>query len=99
MTTQATERYTLDDIGCYVDGAHGIHAIDTIVCIAEDHGMPIPEPWCACGDHPNEYAGCEYVDELEDECDEYMNDHHGVDGAHWGRSEQGDWGLWPSESN
>lgn len=96
MATDTATKYTLDDVGCYVDGAQGIHAIDTIVCIAEDHGMPTPEP-CNCGDHPNEYAGCEYVGELEDECDDYMATAHHVVGAYWGRSEQGDWGLWPAD--
>jgi hypothetical protein len=38
------------------------------------------------------------ANEVEDEATEYMNEFFGVDGAYWGRSEQGDWGLWPEEN-
>ncbi len=31
-------KYTLNDVGCYVDGASGIYAIDEIVRFAESHG-------------------------------------------------------------
>ena len=34
--------YTLDNVGCYVDGARGIYAIDRIVEIAEKHSMIPP---------------------------------------------------------
>ncbi len=98
--SQNSVKYTLNDCGCYVDGARGIYAIDAIVDIAESHGMV--EPKC---EHTHEethdesrFAGCQYAGEIEDGCDEYMNDKYGVDGAYWGRSEQGDWGLWEVDS-
>jgi hypothetical protein len=62
--------------------------------------MPIPE-LCPCAgtgvDGHSTYADCDFGGEIEDECDTYMNDKHGVDGAFWGRSEAGDWGLWECE--
>lgn len=91
-------KYTLSDIGCYVDGARGIYSIDAITSFADSHGMEIDE--CE-KDHEHaptfeasRFAGCEFANEVESECDEYMNATHGVDGAYWGRNEQGDWGLW-----
>lgn len=98
MTNQ---KYTLEDVGCYVDGSRGIHAIDRIVEIAEEHGMTGLICTCAgCDDRNNgkgEWHQCEWIGEIEDDCDNYMNDHYPVEGAYWGRSEQGDWGLWESE--
>jgi hypothetical protein len=35
--TEAT--YTLVDVGCYVDGSRGIHAVNSIANFVEDHGM------------------------------------------------------------
>ncbi len=103
MPTRTRVTYTLADVGCYVDGSRGIYAIDRIVEIAEANGMAEPEP-CECEGHgvvwqraSSPWAGCEYVGEREDDCDDYMNEHHGVDGASWGRSEAGDWGLWECE--
>lgn len=80
--------YTLDDVGCYVDGARGIYCIDAIVDIAQSHGMT----YDGGQDEAHEWS-----DEVENECDNYMNDNYGVEGAYWGRSEQGDWGLWEIE--
>lgn len=106
MTTAT--RYTLEDVGCYVDGARGIYAVDRIVEIAEEHGMTEPEE-CTdtdcphCNDHESgderslSWTHCLYDGEIEDEATEYMNDHHGLEGAYWGRSEAGDWGLWECE--
>lgn len=37
--------------------------------------------------------------EDEDEATEFMNDKFPVDGAYWGRSEGGDWGLWADEKD
>ena len=104
MTT--TTKYTRDDVGCYVDGVRGIYAIERIVTIAESHGMPsqmpCSDPNCdrrtrdeyrAGDDSYTEWVSCECA-EIEDECDDYMNEHYAVDGCYWGRSEQGDWGLW-----
>lgn len=112
METKTTGRYTLDDVGCYVDGARGIYAVDRIVEIAEGHDMEPPDPCfgtecprCAWGDKTggdgaySEWANCDESSEVEDEATEYMNAQHAVDGAWWGRSESGDWGLWPSNSD
>lgn len=76
--------YTADDAGCYVDGARGIYSSDAVVVFAEDHGMPKAD------------ATIPSID-LEDDADEYMNDHYPVDGYFWGRNENGDWGLWNTE--
>lgn len=97
--TVAQVKYEFSDCGCYVDGSHGIYAIDAIVEFAERHGFTI-EP---CDDQHYEtcfesrFAGCEFAGEIEDEASDYMNANYPVDGAGWGRSEQGDWGLWESE--
>ncbi len=98
MEATATQ-YTLADVGCYVDSARGIYAIDRIVEIAcVEHDMIEPEP-CDCFEHPENdflphWNRCEFAGEIEDECDEYMNDHYDVEGTLWGRNEAGDWGLW-----
>lgn len=94
--------YTPADAGCYVDGARGIYTVDLIVAIARDHGAIIDScnpkecPHAETCD-PSEFAGCEFSGEIEDEATEYMETHFPVDGHFWGRSEQGDWGLWPVE--
>jgi hypothetical protein len=102
--------YTLTDIGCYVDGARGRYAVDRVVEIAEEHGMPeldgcedaeclrCAENAHVAGDGSHtEWALCMCANEIEDDATDYMEEHYGVDGCYWGRSEQGDWGLWPTE--
>lgn len=86
--------YTQADAGCYIDGAPGIYAIDAIIAFAEGHGYT--EPGCS---HRAPGICSECADDIEDECDDYMNEHCGVDGYYWGRSDAGDWGLWPSEDD
>ena len=95
--------YTLEDVGCYVDGARGIYATDAIVERAEGHGFTV-EPCSTTDGHehldsyfPSLFAGCEHSAEIEDGATEYMNAQFPVKGAYWGRSEAGDWGLWPEE--
>jgi hypothetical protein len=92
------KQYTLQDVGCYVDGARGIYAVDTIVEFAESHGAVI-EP--CIDDHKHDetssqsrFGGCEFANEIEDEATGYMNENYPVEGASWGRNENGDWGLW-----
>jgi hypothetical protein len=87
-------KYTLKDCGCYVDSARGIYAIDAIVRFAESHGWQ--------GDNDTRYRKSslsehEYVNDIEDHVDNYMNADFSVDGASWGRNDQGDWGLWAIE--
>ena len=98
-----TTTYTLADVGCYVDGARGIYAIDRIVEIAEEHGMDVARcgdtdcKHCAGGDDDDSddsWSTCEWAGDIEDYIDDYMNESYPVDGAYWGRSEAGDWGLW-----
>lgn len=84
-------KYSLADIGCYVDGARGRYMIDAIAGIAASHGFDhLPET--------GPVSGYEFANEVEDEIDSYMNKNYGVKGASWGRSEQGDWGLWKVET-
>lgn len=93
---QPKATYTLADVGCYVDGARGIYCIDAIVNIAESHGFTHDVEQTPTG-MPGSYltyADYEFSGELEDEIDDFMNSNYGVDGAYWGRSELGDWGLW-----
>jgi hypothetical protein len=92
--------YTPKDAGCYVDGGQGIYATDAIVAFARNHGAIIThdEP---C-DHaetclPSEFGGCEWADDYEDQAIAYMTERYPVDGHYWGRTESGDWGLWPDE--
>lgn len=97
-TTDST-KYTIEDCGCYVDGARGIYAIDEIVSIAESHGGRVHDCDMQGHDHgetcfESRFAGCEFAGDVEYGCDDYMNTHFGVDGAYWGRNENGDWGLW-----
>jgi hypothetical protein len=86
--------------GCYVDAARGIYAIDYIVSRAEAFGF-VPSN-CDCeyckGPDSDGYAGCEFTGEVEDEVDQFMNNRFSIDGHHWGRNENGDWGLWQERS-
>lgn len=84
-------KYTLDDVGCYVDGARGIYAIDAIVEIAESHG------WQGTNETrklKGSLSDFEFAGEIEDHADSFMNSDYGVEGTYWGRNENGDWGLW-----
>ena len=86
-----------NDIGCYVDGARGIYAIDKIVRFAVDQGFVLTgedeygEP---LSDMSKSLSDYEFKDELEDQIDEFMNNNWPVSSAYWGRNESGDWGLW-----
>lgn len=99
----ADTKYTINDVGCYVDGSRGIYATDRIVEIANEHGAVIVHD-TNCDGHTDTcfestYAGCEFGNEYENEATDYMNEHFAVDGAYWGRNENGDWGLWLSENS
>lgn len=112
MPTSKAVKYTVKDVGCYVDSCRGIYMIDHIAKFAESHGMTVED----CnqrdettgqfkpGQHKHtetcdtsRFAGCEFAGELEDSIDEWMNEHYPVEGASWGRSENSDWGLWPHD--
>ena len=97
--------YTLEDVGCYVDGARGIYMVDAIVELAEAHGMETPKD---CTDDlcmrcqrkkRAEWVHCQSYPEVEEYCDDHMNTHHAVEGASWGRNDNGDWGLWPDNDD
>lgn len=93
--------YTAADAGCYVDGCRGIYAVRAIIDFANAHGASL-EHDSACEGIDDEgmgLVGCEFANEYENEATDHMNDCHPVDGHYWGRSEQGDWGLWESEDN
>ena len=96
-------------IGCYVDGARGLYAVDAIVALAEAHGFEAKDCGdgncgrCAGGKHLagdgsyTEWMLCQWANEVESKATEYMNRHQAVEGCYWGRTETGDWGLWPIE--
>lgn len=96
-------------VGCYVDGERGIYAVDAIITLAEAHGFKAKGcedgecARCAGGQHEagdgsyTEWAHCQHNNEGEDEATNYMNEQHAVEGCYWGRTETGDWGLWPLE--
>lgn len=92
------ESYSLQDCGCYVDSARGRYAIDEIARFARTHGW-VDDLKCPClsCESGGKYSDCEWANDTEDEIDEYMNNNYHVEGAYWGRSEQGDWGLWSNE--
>lgn len=90
------EQYDASDAGCYVDGSRGVYAIDMIVEIAEAHGF-VTAIGPDCQHEEGSLSECEFAAEIEDEATEYMNERWGVDDHYWGRSEQGDWGLWPTK--
>lgn len=95
--------YTIEDCGCYVDGARGIYATDAIVAFANAHGANIVHDE-DCDNHADTsrestFAGCEFAGDYEDEADAWMNEHYAVDGAYWGRNENGDWGLWATDED
>jgi len=93
-TDKKVNPYLKNGIGCYVDSARGIYAIDAIADFAESHGFVINDE----DPHnplPESLSDYEFANELEDEIDDYMNANFAVSYAYWGRSEQGDWGLWP----
>lgn len=87
--------YQLCDCGCYVDGARGTYAIDKIEDVARDHGYKLPNDIADQGFVT--LSDYEFAGELEDEIDDFMNAQFGVQGANWGRNENGDWGLWAIE--
>ncbi len=86
--SESPVKYSLNDVGCYVDGARGIYAVDAIYTFAWQHGFKPAFGECFGG--RNKLSDYEYAGEIEDD----MNTQFGVDGAYWGRNEQGDWGLW-----
>ena len=98
-------------VGCYVDGARGIYAIDSIIALAEARGFEAKgcDDWdcarCHYGQHEagdgsyTEWAHCQFASEVEDEATEYMNEHQSVEGCYWGHVDGGDWGLWPTDDN
>lgn len=93
--------YKATDAGSYVNGAHGIYVTDAVVQFARDHGATLIDP-CAEGEHgqscfDSEFAGCEFVGEIEDDADSFMNEKYHVADHYWGRNESGDWGLWSCE--
>jgi hypothetical protein len=82
-------KYTLNDCGCYVDGARGIYVAERVIYLANEHGADLSLT--------DKSKDVEYIWELEDEATNYMNEKFAVDGAYWGRTENGDWGLWATE--
>lgn len=94
--------YTPEDAGCYVDSARGIYSTDFIVDFARNRGATITQN-CECrhddSHWASEFASCEFANEYEDEADNYMNEHYPIEGHYWGRSEHGDWGLWPIDED
>ena len=99
MKTKTTT-YTRSDVGCYVDNVHGIHMVDRIVDIANDHGANIQHECPQYTHSPRRpedhtFSMCPNSGEYWDEATDYMNEHYGVDSCYWGTSEGfGDWGLW-----
>lgn len=86
--------------GCYVDGARGIYAIDYVVSLAEGWGF-VPSncecDWCSNPEHDG-YSGCEFAySDLADEVDEFVNARFEIVDHTWGWHD-GDWGLWPIET-
>ena len=95
-----SQSYSDKDAGCYVDGAEGIYATDSIVDYVRANGATI-ERNCGC-DHTmscfeSEFASCEYIGDYEDEAADCMNKHYPVPRHYWRRNEFGDWGLWEEE--
>lgn len=79
-------KYTLKDIGCYVDGCNGIYVGNKIQHIALSHGWK-GEPAL------DVYRDYENYDEATEEAIDFMNKSFGVDGAFWGWND-GDFGLY-----
>ena len=108
MTAQLT---AFPVVGCYVDGARGIYAVDSIIALASAFGFEAKGceerdcPRCGRGQHEagdgsyTEWGHCQYSSEVEDEATEYMNEHQGVEGCYWGHVDGGDWGLWPADDD
>lgn len=93
------KKFSLQDCGCYVDGLHGIYMLGMVARFAEGLGW-IPPETCNCSEckgGPVKYVYCEFVPDMWDEIESYLNEHYEVEGAYWGPSEQSDWGLWPIE--
>lgn len=99
--------------GCYVDASYGTHAIDLILAAAESFGFKY-ENVCDCDYCQHHEVSiledlfeprlCEFANEIEDEIDDWMNKNVAMvplgtaPTNYWGRNDNGDWGLWPSES-
>ena len=99
-------------VGCYVDSVRGLYMVDAIVALAEAFGFEAkgcdvaePCPRCHDGQHMagdgsyTEWSRCQSAGEVEDEATEYLNDKQSVESCYWGRTEQGDWGLWPNDDD
>ena len=90
------------ELGCYVDGVHGIYMWKRIYTIAKDYGFEyectIPQIEALIdkeerGELTSDMSG-QIAHDLENLIDDYLNEKMAVDKAYWGRNENGDWGVW-----
>ena len=84
-------QYTLDDIGCYFDGAYGFeHNGLRLLMMAGAHGFD----WTPIEvDNPSDDAYEEFIEEVND-AETFLNEHTTrPDNTHWSW-EDGDFGLW-----
>jgi hypothetical protein len=79
--------YNIKSVGCYVDGAHGIHSFGMIIEFAKRNGFS-----------PKSYCSKSFIDEIKVCLDaiEYMNKNFPVKKACWNFSwhGNGDFGLY-----
>jgi len=96
------ERIASVQLGCYVDGVHGIHMWKRIFTIAKNYGFEyeftIPQIEALIEKEERglqtPYIPGQLALDLENLIDYYLNDKMPVDQAYWGRNENRDWGLW-----
>jgi hypothetical protein len=86
-------KYSNSDAGCYADSNRGCQVVDKVYSIAISHGMPKRDFDTDILPSESEFSG-----DIEDMCDDYMNEHFPVDGFYWGRNDNGDWGLWENDA-
>lgn len=84
-------KYTINDVGCYVDGHKGIYVGRYIQKIAESHGWN-PDDGLVLDTCHTSY------DSATDEAIDYMNEVFSVEGACW-QWNDGDFGLYEIEDN
>ena len=82
-------KYTLKDVGCYLDSSRGVYIGEEVQQFAKDHGWQ---------DTPVS-IDFEFYFDAWDEAEDYLNSSFPVDGASWGSNENGDWGLWKDKDD
>lgn len=88
--------FTINDCGCYFDGARGFKDIAVnVVEFAQTYGFKVSDKDFAAAKE-NEYDN-DALHWLWDEAEDYLNTKCAPDDCYFGSNESGDWGLWAND--